>query len=55
MLTNLSGLTPGDFTVAVKKAKILGYQEPVERVSLLRQELKMKELCPERTIGFTKN
>lgn len=54
MLGGLRGLTPGDFAVAVKKAKILGaHQGPAELITLLRQELKMKGLQPERTIGFT--
>ncbi len=56
MLGGLSGLTPGDFSVAAKKATILGmHQDPAMSVELLRQELKMKEHRPTRAIGFTKH
>ena len=43
-LTDLIHLTPGDFAVVAKKAKICGIDDPQELVKMLRQEQDVKDI-----------
>lgn len=50
---SLKGLTPGDFALVQKKARILECAEEVDEVvSMLRRELEEKNYNPARRIGF---
>ena len=50
-LGSLTSLTPGDFAVVTKKARIIGIDTPRELVEMLRQEQKVKDVkC--NSIGF---
>lgn len=43
-LGNLTHLSPGDFAVVVKKAKICGISDHLELVKMLRQEQGVKDV-----------
>ncbi|MDO3377174.1 ATP-binding protein [Geoalkalibacter halelectricus] len=55
-LEGLIGLTPGDFALVDKKARIIGCEEDQNLlIDLLKQELAAKEHRPGRQMGFSRD
>ena len=55
-VTGMSGLTPGDFALVDKKARIIGCETDRNAlVDMLKQELEAKESRPGRPMGFTRD